>query len=151
MEPDLQALADEQAVINLATRYCWALDTHNFADLHNVFMPDAFAILGETECNGIDAIVERISSAPTRLDASQHLVGSHVVTLDGDQATHNCYLQAQHVLSGTEGGELWMVAGKYEDEAVRTAGGWRIKRRVLSRIWTDGNPNVAAPDLRPKS
>ncbi len=149
MEHDLQALADERALINLATRYCWALDSRDFADLHNVFLPDAFAILGETECRGIDAIIERVSTALTRLDASQHLVGSHWVELDGDQATHKCYLHAQHILSGTDGGDLWMVAGIYDDQAVRTPDGWRIKHRVLSRVWTHGNPNVVAPDLRP--
>lgn len=151
MDPDVRALADERAVINLAARYCWALDTHDFAELRKVFTPDAFAFLGGTECDGIDAIIERVSSALTRLDASQHLVGSHVVTLDGDKATHKCYLQAQHVLHGTEGGDLWMVAGMYDDRAVRTEEGWRIERRVLSRIWTSGNPDVAAPDLRPQS
>lgn len=149
MNLDLQSVSDEREIINLATRYCWALDGHDFDALRTVFAADAFALLGGTECNGVDAIIDRISSALTRLDASQHLVGSHVVALDGDQATHRCYLQAQHVLHGTEGGELWMVAGKYEDDVVRTAEGWRIKRRILSRIWTSGNANVAAPDLRP--
>ncbi|MCY3633618.1 MAG: nuclear transport factor 2 family protein [bacterium] len=149
MKPDIQALADEQAVINLASRYCWALDTQEFEELRNIFTPDAFAILGGTQCYGIDAIIQRISSALTRLDVSHHLVGSHVVTVDGDRATHQCYLQAQHVLQGTEGGDLWMVAGTYDDKMVRTPDGWRISQRILSRVWTEGNPDVAAPDLRP--
>ncbi|MGI9622946.1 MAG: nuclear transport factor 2 family protein [Acidimicrobiales bacterium] len=148
MEEQLQALADERAVINLATRYCWALDNREFHDLHNVFMPDAFAFLGGTECDGIDAIITRISSALTPLDGSQHLVGSHYVELDGDQARHRCYLQAQHIMNDTEGGDLWMVAGVYDDVSVRTDDGWRIKNRVLTRIWTEGNPLVTAPDLR---
>ena len=150
MEPDVQALADERAVINIVSQYCWSLDTKDFEELRNVFTPDAFAILGGTECHGIDAIIKRISSALTRLDVSHHLVGSHIVEVDGDQASHRCYLQAQHVLKGTEGGDLWMVAGTYEDQLVRTPDGWRIKQRILSRVWTEGNPNVAAPDLRPE-
>lgn len=150
MKPDLQTLTDERDVINLASRYCWALDAKDFEELRNIFTSDAFAILGGTECHGIDAIIKRISSALTRLDASHHLVGSHVVTVDGDCADHKCYLQAQHVLQGTEGGDLWLVAGTYEDQMVRTRNGWRIKERILSRVWTEGNPNVAAPDLRPK-
>ena len=151
MEPDLQTLADERAVVDLASRYCWALDVKDFEELRSIFLPDAFAILGNTECHGIDAIIRRISSALTRLDASHHLVGSHVVALDGDQAAHKCYLQAQHMLRGTEGGDLWLVAGTYEDQLVRTPDGWRIKERILTRVWTEGNPNVAAPDLRPTS
>ncbi len=151
MEPDRQTLSDERAVINLVSRYCWALDAKDFEDLHNVFTPDAFAILGGTECHGIDAIIMRVSSALTRLDVSHHLVGSHMVEVDGDRASHKCYLQAQHMLRGTKGGDLWLVAGTYEDQLVRTSDGWRIKHRILSRVWTEGNPNVAAPDLRSTS
>ena len=98
---------------------------------------------------GIDAIRGRVRKALGHLDGSQHLVGNHEIDVTGDTATHRCYLQAQHILRGTEGGELWMVAGMYEDRAVRTPAGWRIEHRVLSRIWTDGNPMVAAPDVRP--
>lgn len=141
--------ADEQAVAKLAAQYCWALDTGDYDGLRDVFTPDAYAVLGETECFGADAIVERVSTALRHLDASQHLVGSHLVQVDGDEATHRCYLQAQHVLRGTDGGDLWMVAGMYDDRAVRTADGWRIHHRILSRIWTSGNPMVAAPDVRP--
>jgi hypothetical protein len=150
MAAELQVVADELAVINRATRYCWALDTHDFEALREVFLPDAFAVLGETDCDGIEAIIGRTSSALTRLDGSQHLVGSHVVDLDGDEGTHRCYLQAQHILHGTDGGDLWMVAGQYVDRVVRTTDGWRIAHRVLTRIWTSGNPLVAAPDLRPQ-
>ena len=148
MERDLETLIDERNIIDLATQYCWALDRRDFDALHEIFLPDAFAILGETECDGIDAITERISSALTPLDASQHLVGSHEVRVDADRATHRCYLQAQHVRHAADGGPLWMVGGKYEDELRRTSRGWRISRRILSRIWTDGNPNVVAADLR---
>lgn len=140
---------DEHAVAKLAARYCWALDTGEYEALREVFTEDAFALLGGTECFGVDAIIERVSTALGHLDASQHLVGSHVVDVDSDTATHRCYLQAQHVLRGTEGGDLWMVAGQYEDRAVRTSDGWRIEHRVLTRIWTSGNPMVAAPDVRP--
>lgn len=149
MDDDLRALADERAIINLATQYCWALDGRDFDDLHNVFVPDAFALLGGTDCHGIDAIIERVSTALTPLDVSQHLIGSHDVGLDGDRATHRCYLQAQHVRHAAEDGELWMVGGMYEDNLARTGDGWRIERRILSRIWTEGNPMVQIANLRP--
>lgn len=116
MDTDLQTVADERAIIDLACRYCWALDRHEFDDLRNIFLPDASARLGETDC----------SSVLTRLDASQHLAGNHVVDLDGDRATHRCYLQAQQVLHEAEGGHLWKVAGVYDDECFGTPDGWRI-------------------------
>jgi len=57
-------------------------------------------------------------------------------------ATSRCYFVAQHTVAGTEGGPNFIVAGRYEDALLRTAAGWRIRRRELSVTWTDGNPKV---------
>ncbi len=135
-------MADRAAVVDLAVRYCWALDERNYDDLRHVFTPDATATLGGVDCVGIDAIIDRVDRALTRLDASMHLVGTHQVAVDGDRATARCYLHAQHVKRGVEGGDNFVVAGIYEDELVRTAAGWRIVHRTLSTVWTDGNPRV---------
>lgn len=140
----LQQLLDEKAIVDLTIRYGWALDQRDFEDLRNVFAPDAFALLGGVECDGIDAIIARISRALTRLDVSQHLLGNQQVTIaaDGATATQRCYLQAQHTIRGTEGGDNFIIAGRYEDELARTADGWRITRRHLIVDWTDGNAAV---------
>ena len=62
--------------------------------------------------------------------------------LDGDRARSTCYLQAQHVGTGTEGGDHFIIAGRYDDELVRTPDGWRIRDRRLDIVWTSGNPAV---------
>lgn len=41
------------------------------------------------------------------------------------------------------GGPNFIVAGRYEDQLVRKAAGWKIARRELVIMWTDGNPAVA--------
>ncbi len=143
-ETDTRAMADRSAIVDLAVRYCWALDERNFDDLRQVFTPDATATLGGVECVGIDAIIDRVDRALTPLDASMHMIGTHQVTVDGDRATARCYLHAQHVRRGTEGGDTFVVAGIYEDELVRARDGWRIVQRTLSTVWTDGNPTVTA-------
>ena len=76
------------------------------------------------------------------LDDSQHLVATHQVRVDGDEATCRCYLQAQHVRAGVEGGDTFLFAGRYEDRFERTSDGWRIRHRTIVRMWTDGNPAV---------
>ena len=139
---ELQAMTDRDAIVELTVRYCWALDDRNFDDLRQVFLPEATATLGGVDCVGIDAIIDRIDRALTPLDASQHLIGTHQVVLDGDGATARCYLHAQHVKRGTEGGDNFVVAGIYADRLVRTPDGWRIAHRTLTSVWTDGNPRV---------
>ena len=134
--------SDEQAIVGLAVAYTWALDTRQFDDLRSIFVPDATGDLHGVRCDGVDAIVARIEGALSRLDASQHLVGNHQVRVDGDAATHRCYLQAQHVKRGTPGGDNYLIGGTYEDRVARTADGWRITHRTMAGCWTEGNPAV---------
>ena len=144
---DLQTLLDDHEIRHLAFRYCRALDTKDWALLDEVFVPDATAELGTpATLQGVDAIRARIRGALERLDDSQHLVGNHEIEVDGDTATHRCYLQAQHVREAAVGGPNYIVAGRYEDRLVRTANGWRIAHRTLTVMWTDGNVSVAHPN-----
>lgn len=129
--------ADRHAIVDVTIAYCWALDTRAWDDLDDVFLPDATADLGRPLA-GRDAIKERISSALSPLDGSQHLVATHQVRVDGDRATSRCYLQAQHMV----GEGTFMFAGRYEDRFVRTPDGWRIEHRDLARMWTAGDPSI---------
>jgi len=135
------ALADRQAIIDVTIAYCWALDSHDWDGLDDVFTPDATADLGR-QVEGIGEIKARVRGALESLDSSQHLIATHDVRLDGDRATCRCYLQAQHIRDGVEGGNTFMFAGRYEDHLVRTTEGWRIRHRTLVQMWTAGNPAV---------
>jgi hypothetical protein len=130
-------LADRLAIVDLTAAYAFALDGHEWDALDDVFLPDATAELGRSLA-GIAAIKERVREALEPLDRSQHLVATHQIRIDGDRATCGCYLQAQHVKAGA----LFMVGGRYDDRVVRTPAGWRIEHRVLTVLWTDGDPSV---------
>ncbi len=143
-DAQLATLLDERDIVSVALRYCRALDTKDWPTLATVFLPDATADLSSgTDLVGLDAIVGRIRTALEHLDDSQHLVGNHEVVVDGDAATHRCYLQAQHVRRAATGGPNYLVGGRYEDRFTRTADGWRIAHRTLTVMWTDGNVVVA--------
>ncbi len=138
--PDLGTLLDEREILQVVTRYCRALDTKDWALLGDVFTADATADLTRPSLlDGIDAIRSRIRTVLEPLDVSQHLVGNHEVHVDGDDATHRCYFQAQHVRQAASGGPNYIVAGRYEDRLARTDLGWRIVHRTLVVMWTDGN------------
>ena len=129
--------SDHEQIIDLLGRYCWALDTKRFDELHDVFLPDATARLGGSDQDGIDEIIERVSTALDRFEASQHLIGSYLIEIDGDTATSRCHLQAQHVWPEGHEPRHLMVGGKYEDRLVRTPDGWRIGYRLMRKIWTE--------------
>jgi ketosteroid isomerase-like protein len=140
---ELQHLIDERDIVRVALTYCRALDTCDWDLLATVFVPDATARLGSpTQLTGSDEIVDRCRRALSPLELSQHLVGNHEVVVDGDRATHHCYLHAQHVRANVGGDPNYIVAGRYQDRFVRTGDGWRIAHRDLVMMWTAGNPEV---------
>lgn len=63
--------------------------------------------------------------------ATQHLMGSIDVHVNGHTATMTSYLHATHVLPD---GTIDVANGTYEDEVVRHNGVWKIKTRTLKLI-----------------
>ena len=144
---DPSTAADVTEIIQVANRYCFAIDEHDWETLRSeVFLPDAVCDFGSHlgERTGVEGIIEVIAGALTPLDGSQHLVGSHVVHVDGDTATCRCYLHGQHIRHDADGGPHLVVALTYDDELVRTPAGWRIARRRLLPSWRSGNPAVVS-------
>jgi hypothetical protein len=135
-------LADRAAIIDVTHRYCWALDSRDWLLLDRVFTEDATAELLSPLLQGRDAIRARIRNTIDPLDATQHTVTNHMITLHGDTASSCCYLHSQHVLHSAEGLPHYVVAGRYEDELVRGADGWRITFRRLVHTWSEGNIDV---------
>ena len=140
-------LADRTAIIDLTIAYCWAIDTHDWDALDNVFSDDVTAVLAAPLLAGVEAIKSRIKKALEPLDDSQHMVSNHQVVIapDGNTATCRCYLQAQHVRNDAVGGPNFIIAGRYEDRLVRTPNGWRIQFRELVSMWREGNVAVLNP------
>jgi hypothetical protein len=142
----MSLLQDHHDIVGLTHAYCWALDTHEWDRLcTDVFTADASASLG-LECADPDAIVARVGAALGHLDASQHMVSTHQIVIDGDTATSRCYFHAQHIRRAAAGGPNYIVAGIYRDRVVRTPVGWRIARRDLEVLWTEGNLRVVRGD-----
>ena len=143
MDPTVQVLLDERDITRLCYGYGSALDDRDWSRFRECFTADAvtsYEGLGEYE--GYPAIEEVCRAALGPLDRSQHLIGNVTVEVDGDSATAQCYLHAQHVRTGTPGGDLYVIAGRYSDRLARTPDGWRFTYRHLETWWTDGNPAV---------
>jgi hypothetical protein len=75
--------------------------------------------------------------------ATHHVITGHVVDLDGDRATVHAHVRAEHWVA--DGGR-WLVVGFYDNEAVRTPGGWRLTRVKLTPSYQE-NPHLSAVAL----
>ena len=81
---EYRRVVDEAAVRDLAARYCWAIDTLDREAFGRVFTPDATALLGNSNHDGIDDIWSKVDTTLSPLTCSQHLIGSQVVDLGPD-------------------------------------------------------------------
>lgn len=143
---DGATLIDQRAIVDHTIAYCWAIDTRDWEALRGIFARDVHAELGRTVHHDVEGVIERCRTTLDPLDASQHSVSNHQVTVDGDRATCRCYFRAQHVRSSTPGGANYMIGGVYDDRLERVGDGWRITHRVLTVSWTEGNPAVTGSD-----
>ncbi|MBF2075173.1 MAG: nuclear transport factor 2 family protein [Synechococcales cyanobacterium C42_A2020_086] len=70
-------------------------------------------------------------------NATQHLVGSHVVTISGTTATCLSNFQAHHTYLDTSKG-IWVLSGYYEHDLVRNGNRWQVNRMKMTWTWEEG-------------
>ena len=143
-EIQIEKIVDKQKIIDLTIAYTWIIDRGPRENLNEIFTDDAVFIIDVRRLNGLDEILGKIERTLGGLSASQHLISNHQVLIDGDNATCSCYLHAQHTLHGTEGGDNYVMAGRYVDKLIRVGTEWRIVERELILDWVEGNPKVLA-------
>lgn len=105
-----------------------------------VFTPDGEfvnggrTVSGEKQLKEFYANVNKTHSAKVR-----HLLSNIVINPSPDGASGSAYLFTVDV---PDSGKSAMIVyyGVYDDTLVKTAAGWRIKRRVYSQDWTAGAP-----------
>ena len=140
---EVRHLGDRAAIHDLLVRLALAQDVRDWDALADCFQTDAVYVHPGGELVGVEAIVNRTRTALTPLDASQHLLGTILVTIADDQATAVTYFQAQHVRRGTPGGDLYIIAGTYRDHLVHDVDRiWRVAHRTQEYTWRHGNPQV---------
>ena len=121
---DTQVLADKAEIVELMTRYCFAVDFRDFDALRTVFATDAEATyvlsplglgLDDVHLSGADAIVEWLSSVLGNLGepAPRHAMTNYLIEIHGDHAHSRNYLAS---------------GGLYTVDHVRTPDGWRAAR-----------------------
>ena len=121
----LKELIDKQQIVELMSRYCYAVDFRNMEELRTVFAEDVEAVyvleplgigMDDVFLSGVDAVIGWLSSVLGNLGnpAPHHAMTNHLIELDGDKARSRSYLAG--------GG------GLYTAEHVRTPDGWRARR-----------------------
>ena len=124
------ALADRLAIEDLVNLYCHNADYTPPESMRDVFVPDAVWEVPamDLRCEGIEAIVAFFTQSRAGFGSARHVISNLVVQGDGDRATASCYLQ---VIKVDEEPKQIVSFGRYQDELVRTAEGWRLRHRLI--------------------
>jgi ketosteroid isomerase-like protein len=93
---------------------------------------------GQPETIAADALVQSWNTAfSNTFKTTQHLLGTHAISIEGDTATCISHLQARHVaLDSTKG--VWTLGGHYHHDLVKTPSGWRVRSIKMTWTWEEG-------------
>ena len=139
----LQEIADHLEIIQVIQRYAKALDEKHFALLGTVFTKDAQLVylIGQQLLEFPMQDAEKTFKAfLLKCYWTSHLISDPVIELQGDSAHASSRVTATHMQIREDGSRnIWIVSGAYNDELIREAEGWRIRKRVTNAPYEQGN------------
>ncbi len=141
----LSAANDRFDIIAVLDRYAECLDTRDWPGLAEVFTDDVEMDFGVWRALNLDSVRTNIRAFLDGCGPSQHLLGNYRIALDGDSATSRCYCRVMHFGKGEHEGKTFESWIEYRDELVRTARGWRSRKRVGTPQMQQGDPSLLGP------
>ncbi len=136
---------DRFSVIATLDRYAECLDTRDWDRLAEVFTEGVDMDFVTWRQQGLSQVTATIRSYLDGCGPSQHLLGNYRIELDGDEASSRCYCRVMHMGKGEQVGKSYETWIEYTDELIRTANGWRIRKRVAQPQMDQGDPSVLGP------
>ncbi len=139
---------DKAEIVEILNLYGFALDARAWDLFDRVFTEDVIAEFGPAGAawRGLSEFKRSFAEFHATLDNHQHTMMGHLVHVDGDKANAFSWGNWLLVRDAAKGGPAWLGTGWYDDELVRTKGGWRIKHRVCKLAYSTGNPFVPEPN-----
>jgi hypothetical protein len=148
----LQELLDREAIRDVVTRYCRAIDRNNAGLLRTVYWPDAIDDHGMHVKANIEEHIAAAISVASACVATHHQIGNILIHLDGALARVETYVTAHHRIEGPTRPH-WrtapapipadqqgihadlFVGARYVDRMEKRAGVWRVAYREIAYDW----------------
>lgn len=145
--PNVQSMnstTDRDTIINAVNQIAIMADLRNWDACRHAFSDrvttDYTSLTGgePATVNAEDLVKGWETFFSQTFKVTQHLIGSHVVTITGDTATCLSNFQAHHVYLDTTKG-TWTLGGIYEHDLIQTSQGWKVNRMKMTWTWESGN------------
>ena len=153
-DPRIERILDRQAIADLLTEYCRALDLMDLEAIAKVFTADCRVEYGPEErltSHGAAGVAKSLERMWRWARTSHHLSNIQIEFEGADEARAISYVIAWHERPD---GSTATVLGQYHDRLRRLAEGWRIaERRMLMngntrRLHRQSLPHAATPRPR---
>ncbi|MEU8708386.1 nuclear transport factor 2 family protein [Streptomyces sp. NPDC048565] len=138
----VQELLDKSAITEVIYSVAHAMDARDWDLFATCYSSEAEGDYVNANVVGREAIIAGTKAFLEPLEATQHLVGNLRVTVAGDTATTHATFIAQHARAEATGSGQFILGGTYQDALRRTDEGWKIIRRQIRGIWSDGDSSV---------
>ncbi|KPM52351.1 polyketide cyclase [Frankia sp. CcI49] len=137
--------SDRDAIADVLLRYSTGIDRRDWDLFRSCFTDDCDLDYGEIgSWRGAAAFTEVFTALHAPLGHTMHSLSNIDIRLDGDgdgdRARARTYVNA--LIMSVDGRSGVTAHGFYDDDLVRTAGGWRIARRHFTSVHTG---SVGAP------
>jgi hypothetical protein len=128
----IEQAADRLAIRDLADLYHAAVNTRNWTILPGIFTQDAVWSIGppiDLRFAGLEAICDGIRASVERQEILVQTSTGIVIDLDG---SHAASIKSTLIEFGREKAkEGWCATAFFEDQVVKTDGGWRFSTRTV--------------------
>jgi hypothetical protein len=142
LEKRIQWLTDRAEISELVAEYTQCVDDANYAGWQSLFTDDGCYIT-PTERIPKPALAESAAQLLRGYSGTQHFLGQHSISIDGDNARGRCYFIAAHVIGDGHPSVKADVAGWYLHTYRRTDAGWRFVKVGGHVAWTAGEAYFA--------
>jgi len=124
------SIEDRMAILELATRYNYAVDTGAGEAFANTFTAEGVFDGPAGHAAGRAALVVFCGELAVQFPGGMHFTDNHLFDVDGDVVRHKCFLSFQ--VPGENGTEPWLLG--YEDEVVKEDGEWKFQLRKVGPL-----------------
>jgi 3-phenylpropionate/cinnamic acid dioxygenase small subunit len=152
MEGAMTERDERDELVELMSRYANMLDARNWDELSRLVFCDEltsdFSSLGvpvttlsrDAWCQGSKQLISSWA-------ATHHAITNHRIAIDGDRASIRTHIRAEHWAPpevAADGPNCWLVVGFYDNVAVRTPEGWRLRSIKLTLTHQENEALLAA-------
>ncbi|WP_406135104.1 nuclear transport factor 2 family protein [Streptomyces sp. NBC_01089] len=144
----MNTLSDRAELIELMGRYADVADLKEFTELPGLVFTDPVTLDFSSVADipptsmALGDYVEVLRGSFAPFAATHHVISGHVIDIEGDSARIHAHVRAEHWLPDEVAGDgpnRWLVVGFYDNEAVRTADGWRLSRVKLTSKYQENS------------